>query len=131
LNRHSFILSREARLLHPLLLALAVVVLLGTGTYCLMRRCLMRIVIGLILISQGANLLVFFAGGLSHGSPAFVPAGATAPPPGAADPLPQSLVLTAIVIGFWLTVFALTLLHRAQRATGHDDIDGFNRTDAL
>lgn len=114
-----------------LIFALTIAVLLGAGTYCLLRRCLMRLVIGLILISQGANLLVFFAGGLARGGPPLVPEGAAAPPPGAADPLPQALVLTAIVIGFGLTVFAVTLLHRAQRATGSDDLDAFNRTDAL
>jgi multicomponent Na+:H+ antiporter subunit C len=114
-----------------LLLALTVAVLLATGTYCLLRRCLMRLVIGLILVSQGANLLVFFAGGLAAGRPPLVPEGGVAPPPDAADPLPQALVLTAIVIGFGLTVFAVKLLQRAHRATGHDDIDRFNRTDAL
>lgn len=114
-----------------LVFALTLAVLLGAGTYCLLRRCLMRLVIGLILISQGANLLVFLAGGLAAGQPPIVPAGGTVPAAGSADALPQALVLTAIVIGFGLTVFAVTLLRRAQQATGTDDIDGFNRTDAL
>lgn len=113
------------------LLALVIAVLFGTGAYCLMQRCLMRLVIGLILLSQGANLLVFAAGGLTAGRPALVPKGGVNVPIDAADPLPQALVLTAIVIGFGLTLFAVTLLYRTHRITGADDIDALNRTDRL
>lgn len=114
-----------------LLFATMIAVLFATGAYCLMRRCLMRVVIGLILISQAANLLVFMAGGLTRGALPLVREGAMAPTADSADPLAQALVLTAIVIGFGLTVFAVTLLYRAHRATGSDDLDSFNRTDAL
>jgi multicomponent Na+:H+ antiporter subunit C len=114
-----------------LVLALTIAVLFASGIYCLMRRCLMRLVIGLVLLGQGANLLVFTAAGLTAGKPALVAEDAWAPPPGAADPLPQALVLTAIVIGFGLTVFSLTLLNRARKASGTDDVDAFNRTDAV
>jgi len=114
-----------------LLVALTVGVLFSTGVYCLLRRCLMRLVIGLVLLGQSANLLVFSAGGFETGVPTLVPTGGTVPPPGAGDPLPQALVLTAIVIGFGLTVFALTLIHRARATTGHDDVDAFTETDQL
>jgi multicomponent Na+:H+ antiporter subunit C len=114
-----------------LIFALMIAVLFGAGTFCLLRRCLMRLVVGIILIGQGASLLVFMAGGLTRGRPAIAAADAVAPAPGAADPLPQALVLTAIVIGFGLTVFAVTLLRRAHRISGDDDIDAFNRTDTL
>lgn len=114
-----------------LLFALMIAIVFASGVYCLMRRCLMRIVVGLVLISQAANLVVFTAAGLTVGAPAFVreTEGAAATP--TADPLAQALVLTAIVIGFGLTVFAVTLLYRAHRATGSDDMENFNRTDAL
>lgn len=114
-----------------LVLAITVAVLFATGVYCLMRRCMMRLVVGLILLGQAANLLVFVGGGLAVGKPALVAAGSLSPNPGTADPLPQALVLTAIVIGFGLTVFALTLLNRARRISGNDDLDSFNQTDAL
>lgn len=114
-----------------LLIALTVGVLFAAGIFCLLRRCLMRLIIGLVLLGQAANLLVFSAGGLKTGVPALIPYGEKVAPPGAADPLPQALVLTAIVIGFGLTVFAITLIHRASATTGHDDVDAFNETDRI
>ncbi len=114
-----------------LLFALTIAIVFSAGVYCLMRRCLMRIVVGLVLISQAANLVVFTAAGLTVGAPAFVTADGSTDPASLADPLAQALVLTAIVIGFGLTVFAVTLLYRAHRATGSDDMESFNRTDAL
>ena len=70
-----------------------------------MRRSIVRVLLGIILISHTANLLIFTAAGLSDGSPPLSPAGERTLHPPDADPLPQALVLTAIVIGFarlWL-----------------------------
>ncbi|MBC2603029.1 Na+/H+ antiporter subunit C [Puniceicoccus vermicola] len=104
-------------------------VLFGSGVYCLLRRSIVKLVIGIVLIGHGANLLVFSAGGLLAGRPPIVEAGASAPPEPYGDPLPQAMVLTAIVIGFGLTAFALTLVHKAEEAVGEDDINAFNNTD--
>ncbi len=114
-----------------MLIALTVGVLFATGVFCLLRRCLMRLIIGLVLLGNAANLLVFSAGGLTTGVPAVIPSGETVAPAGAADPLPQALVLTAIVIGFGLIVFSITLIHRARAASGNDDVDAFIETDQL
>ena len=114
-----------------LVLALVIGVVFAAGIHCLLQRSLMRLVVGIILLGQAANLAVFSAGGLVVGEPAVVAPGESMPPVGAADPLPQALVLTAIVIGFGLTVFTMTLLHRAREANGTDDVDAFNRTDAV
>lgn len=114
-----------------MLIALTVGVLFATGVFCLLRRCLMRLIIGLVLLGNAANLLVFSAGGLTTGIPALIPYGEKVAPVGAADPLPQALVLTAIVIGFGLTVFSITLIHRARATSGNDDLDAFNETDRL
>ncbi|MDQ8194586.1 NADH-quinone oxidoreductase subunit K [Coraliomargarita algicola] len=111
------------------LIAVLVGVLFATGTYCLMRRSIVKLVIGVVLISQGANLLVFTTGGLLAGRPALVPADGVAPPAPFGDPLPQAMVLTAIVIGFGLTAFLLALVTRAHEAVGDDDINAFNNTD--
>ena len=62
--------------------------------------------------------------------PPLVPVGASAPPPGVADPVPQALVLTAIVIGFALTAFAAVLVKRVYRVTGTDDSDALRTTDS-
>ncbi|GAB5558629.1 MAG: Na+/H+ antiporter subunit C [Synoicihabitans sp.] len=114
-----------------LIMSIMIGVVFATGVYCLLRRSLMRLVVGIVLLGQAANLAVFTAGGLTVGSPALVPEGGKKLMAGAADPLPQALVLTAIVIGFGLTVFAVTLLHRARETTGNDDVDAFNQTDEV
>lgn len=111
------------------LIAVVVGVLFAAGTFSLMRRSIVKLVIGVVLISQGANLLVFTSGGLMAGRPALVPLGDKVPPVPFGDPLPQALTLTAIVIGFGLTAFLLALVARAHEAVGSDDINAFNKTD--
>ena len=114
-----------------LIIAILIGALFASGLFCLLRRSLMKLVIGIMLLSQGANLLVFAAGGLNVGHPPFSSQATGLPPEGYADPLPQALVLTAIVIGFGLVLFSLSLLIRAYRAVGSDDINAFNQTDRL
>lgn len=111
------------------LIAVLIGVLFAGGIYSLLRRSIVKLVIGIILIGQAANLLVFTSGGLLAGRPAIVPADGTVPPSPYGDPLPQAMVLTAIVIGFGLATFALALVHRAHEAVGTDDINAFNKTD--
>jgi len=106
-----------------LLLALAIGVLYAAGTWLLLRRSAVRVVFGLALLGHAANLLIFTAGRLVREAPPIVPPGALAPPAPSADPLPQALVLTAIVIGFGVQAFALVLLKRACQEAGTDDVD--------
>ncbi len=110
-------------------LALLVGVLFGCGVFCLLRRSVVRLVIGVLLLSLGANLLVFLSGGLTRGRPPMVPQDAKVPVPPFADPLPQAMVLTAIVIGLGLVAFLLTLVFRAHEAVGSDDINSFDSTE--
>jgi multicomponent Na+:H+ antiporter subunit C len=106
-----------------LLLALASGVLYAAGIYLMMRRRLVQLIIGLGLLSNGTNLLIFTAGGLTRARPPVLPEGAAALEPPYADPVPQALVLTAIVIGFGLLAFSLVLAHRVHDAVGSDDVD--------
>jgi multicomponent Na+:H+ antiporter subunit C len=87
------------------------------------------VTIGLVLISQAANLLIFTASGLERGSPPLVPAGESNPPIPFADPLPQALILTAIVISFGVLAFTLVLVKRAYQTVGTDDLDEMRSTD--
>lgn len=89
--------------------------LFAAGTYLVLQRPLARILLGLALLGHGANLLLLAAGGRA-GEPPFV-GGA---PSGAADPLPQALVLTAIVITFAVTAFLAALAYRSYVLTGSD-----------
>ncbi len=112
-----------------LAMAILIGVLFAGGVFCLLRRSVVRLVIGVLLLSQGANLLVFLSGGLTGGRPPMVPKDAKVPVPPFADPLPQAMVLTAIVIGLGLAAFLLTLVFRAHEAVGSDDINAFDNTE--
>ncbi|MFO7653654.1 MAG: NADH-quinone oxidoreductase subunit K [Candidatus Krumholzibacteriia bacterium] len=109
-------------------LAVLAGVLFAGGVFCLLRRSIMKLVIGLMLLSQAANLLVFTAAGVTEGAAPLVAPGAETLAQPHPDPLPQALVLTAIVIGFGLTAFALALLATSCRTLGCDDIDAFRGT---
>ena len=100
-------------------IALLIGVLFAIGTYLLMQRTLTRVVIGLGLMSHGANLLLLLAGGRAGRAPFVGDEGA---PADVADPLPQALALTAIVITFGVTAFLLALAYRSWQHTHDDDV---------
>jgi len=83
-----------------ILLPLTVGALVAAGLYMMMRRSMMKLVIGLSLLSHAANLLIFTAGGLKRAAVPVIPEGHKELARPYADPLPQALILTAIVIGF-------------------------------
>jgi len=112
-----------------LLLALVVGCLYAAGIYLVLRRNLMKLILGLGLLSHAANLLIFSAAGLRRGRPPIVPEGALAPEGPTAEPLAQALVLTAIVISFGLLAFTVTLLYRAHQLTGTADLNALEDTD--
>lgn len=103
-------------------LAVVVGVLYATGVYMMLRRSVVKLLIGIALLSHASNLLVFSAAGVERGRPPIVHPDAGQLEP-TADPLPQALVLTAIVISFGVLAFAIALLHRAHQETGTDDVD--------
>ena len=109
------------------LLALASGVLYTAGIYLMLRRRLAQLIIGLGLLSNGTNLLIFAAGGLTRARPPLVSSAAARLVPPYADPVPQALVLTAIVIGFGLLAFSLVLAHRVHSTVGTDDVDDIGR----
>ncbi len=112
-----------------LLLALAVGWLYACGLYLLLRRTLAQVVIGLALLTNGTNLLIFVAAGLVRGEPPLIGEGQEVLGPGTADPLPQALILTAIVIGFAIQAFAMALAYRVYRSVGSDDLDALTTTE--
>ena len=111
------------------LLAIVVGTLYAGGLYLMMRRNLIQLIIGLGLLSHGANLLIFTAGGLRRGGPPILAEGEKAFEAVPADPLPQALILTAIVISFAVTAFALVLFLRTYQTVGTDDVDELRETD--
>ena len=110
-------------------LAIVSGVLVMTGIYCLLQRSLARLVIGIILLSQAANLIIFTSAGLNSRLPALITGDNKMMTGTYSDPLPQAIVLTAIVIGFGFTAFLLALLHRTFKDLGTEDIEELNNTD--
>jgi multicomponent K+:H+ antiporter subunit C len=90
------------------------------GVYLLLRGRAFSLVLGLSMLSTAASLFVFSMGRLRSGVPPIVTAGAER----YADPVPQALVLTAIVIGFGMTGFIMALAVRVRQETGSDHVDG-------
>jgi multicomponent Na+:H+ antiporter subunit C len=105
-----------------LVLAIVAGVLYATGLYLMLRRRLAQLIIGLGLLSNGSNILILSAAGVTRVNPPLLPESGESVAP-FADPVPQSLILTAIVIGFGVLAFALVLAHRVHQSAGSDDID--------
>jgi multicomponent Na+:H+ antiporter subunit C len=101
-----------------LVLVLSVAILYGTGAYLLLQRNLSRIVIGLALLGHGANLLLLMAGGRAGEAPLVSGDGGPY-----ADPLPQALALTAIVITFGVSAYLLAMAYRSWTLTRSDEVE--------
>lgn len=101
----------------------AVAVFFAASFYLLMSRRIVRMLLGVAILGNATNLLIFTAGRLTRGSPPVIPPEASVPAGAIANPLPQALILTAIVISFSFFAFLLVLAYRANQETGHDDVD--------
>ena len=103
-----------------LLVASGIGLLFAAGTYLLLRGRTFTVVIGLTLLAYGVNALLFAMGRLNTDMPPVLSLDLDA----YADPLPQALVLTAIVIAFGMTAFAVVLILRSFLEVGSDHVDG-------
>ncbi len=112
-----------------ILLVIIIGLLYAAGIYMILRRSLVKLIIGLILLGNGANLLIFLLGRVVKGHPPIIGAAEKALADVYADPLPQALILTAIVISFGLQAFAIILVKRAYKVVKTDDLDEMNATD--
>ena len=102
------------------LISLVIGVLTACGVYLTLRARTFYVVLGLTLMSYGVNVFLFAMGRLTVGHPAVIDANATT----YSDPLPQALVLTAIVIAFGMTAFLIVLAPKARGELGSDHVDG-------
>lgn len=101
-----------------LVLVVVIGVLFAGGVYLMLERSLSRVLVGIILISNGANLLMLVVGGAPGGAPIV---GIT-PEPEMSDPLPQAMVLTAIVITLGMSAFLLAMAYRSWQLNEHDEV---------
>ena len=99
-------------------LILAAAAMIGCGVYLVLERSLTRVLVGLVMLSNGVNLLFLISSGPAGRAPIVGLDDSSA----MSDPLPQALVLTAIVISLGTTAFLLAMAYRSWQLTGHDDV---------
>ena len=107
-----------------LVISLAIGIVFGSGIWLILRPRSFQVLSGLMLMSYAVNLFIFIMGRLWVDAPPLTPAGTTPDPALLADPLPQALVLTAIVIGFATTALYLVVMIGSRGLTGTDHVDG-------
>jgi multicomponent K+:H+ antiporter subunit C len=105
-------------------LALAIGVLTSSGVWLVLRPRTFQVIVGLSLLSYAVNLFIIAMGRLKTGAAPVLAERAAGDPAHFADPLPQALVLTAIVISFATTAVFLVVLLAARGFTGTDHVDG-------
>lgn len=103
--------------------AILVGVMVAGSIYLMLDRVLIRFILGLVLISNAVNLMIFTVGRLDSPRPPLIPDDSTVPASHLANALPQALVLTAIVIGFALLAFVFVLFYRAYQEIGTVDTE--------
>lgn len=107
------------------LMCIIVGFLFSAATYLMLSKSILRIIIGTGLLSHGAHLLILTMGGLKNGAAPLLGEQAK----WYVDPLPQALILTAIVISFGVTSFFLVLAYRSYQELGTDDMDQLRGSD--
>jgi multicomponent K+:H+ antiporter subunit C len=107
-----------------IVISLAIGILFGAGIWLILRPRTFQVLMGLLLMSYAVNLFIFIMGRLWIDRPPITPAHIVPDPSKLADPLPQALVLTAIVIGFATTALYLVVMIGARGLTGTDHVDG-------
>ena len=107
-----------------LVLAIGIGIMTGSGVWLLLRPRTYQVIVGLSLLSYAVNLFIFGVGGLKKNAPPILPYSGVANPATMADPVPQALVLTAIVIGFATTALFLVVMLASRGLTGTDHVDG-------
>ncbi len=112
-----------------LLLAIIVGVLYAGGMYMMLRRSIVKLIIGLILLSHGANLFIFVISRITRAAPPIIEEPLEVLKGLYADPVPQALILTAIVISFGVQAFAIVLIKKVYQGTQSDDLDELKTTD--
>ncbi|MBL1419167.1 MAG: cation:proton antiporter [Hyphomicrobiales bacterium] len=104
-------------------LTILVGLIFAASTYMMQSRSVIRLVLGVALLGNAVNLLIFTVGRVTRDIPPIIPADFHGTLTGIANPLPQALILTAIVIGFALFAFVLVLTYRAYESLGTDNSD--------
>jgi multicomponent Na+:H+ antiporter subunit C len=111
------------------LLAILIGGLFSAAIYMILRRSIIKLIIGLSFLAHAANLLIFTLGRVIRGKAPLIEEGSKHITETVADPLPQALILTAIVIGFGVTAFTIVLIQQVYQSVGVDDSDKLKASD--
>jgi multicomponent Na+:H+ antiporter subunit C len=114
-----------------LIMPVIVGVLYAGGVYLMLHRNFLKLVIGLVILGHATNLFLFTISRLTRGEPALIPEGMEQGEAAYADPVPQALILTAIVIGFGIQAFGIVLIKQAHQTLGTNDISDLDKTDQI
>ncbi|MGJ1432744.1 Na+/H+ antiporter subunit C [Sphingobacterium spiritivorum] len=109
-----------------LILVVLIGLLYAAGVYMILRRSMVKLLLGIMLLGNGTNILIFLLGNITKGKPPVIDPDLSIFNEIYADPIPQALILTAIVISFGLTAFAIVLLKRVYALINSDDLDDLN-----
>ena len=105
--------------------------LFSVSVYFILHRHLFKLILGLILFGLATNLFLFVVGGITRGSIAIIGEQDKVPVEPYADPVPQALLLTAIVIGFGIQAFAIVLIRRVYQTFKSNNMDDFNNAEKI
>src|SRR5690606_16954391 len=109
-----------------LLLVITMGCLYSAGVYLILKRSMVRLILGIVLLGNGTNILIFLLGNITKGRSPVIESDMQVLTDIYSDPVPQALILTAIVISFGLTSFAIVLLKRVYALIKTDDLDNLN-----
>ncbi|WPP52156.1 NADH-quinone oxidoreductase subunit K [Catalinimonas niigatensis] len=105
--------------------------LYAVGLFFMMHRSFIKLIIGIIIFAHASNLFLFVASDIARNAVPFIDPQVEASFGEMADPLPQAMILTAIVIGLGIQAFAIVLLKRVYYVVETSDLDALNKTDQL
>ncbi len=113
-----------------LAIAIFIGLLYSCGIYLVLRRSIVKVILGIFVLGNATNLIIFLAGGVESRGKCFIPKSEEAADPSLIlDPLPQALILTALVINLGIAAYVLALKYRYFEVTGTHDLDQMKNTD--
>lgn len=112
-------------------LAIVTGCIFSMGVFMLLRRSMVKLIIGFILLSHAVNMTVFLCGNLKIAGTPIIPEKAEKITRTVSDPLPQALVLTAIVISFGLLAFSIVLIYRVHKSLHTEDLNKIRNTEKI
>lgn len=114
-----------------IVLAILTGLLFAAGLYLMLHRGMVKLIIGIMMLSYATNLFIFLIARITRGVPAIVDQTEEQLVPPFADPIPQALILTAIVIGFGIQAFAIVLVRKVYKLTGTSDMEQLNSSEKI